>query len=83
MKYTSLVALALLFSPYLYAQNYDEAKVGTYTLPELLQTENQTKVTTRQQWEKTRRPEVLSLFEEHVYGQFPKKYERLEYVLKH
>lgn len=44
--------------------NYDEAKVGSDPLPDL-------KLTTREDWEQTRRPEILRLFEQHVYGRTP------------
>lgn len=53
------------------APNYDEAKVPAYTLPEALVCEDGTRVLTRRQWEKRRRPELLWLFEEHVYGRTP------------
>ncbi|HEV7349435.1 dienelactone hydrolase family protein [Telluribacter sp.] len=82
MKSICLLFAAFLFTPYLYAQNYDESKVGDYTLPDVLTAANGKKITTKKEWEQTRRPEVLNLFEEHVYGQFPKKYDRLEYSVK-
>src|SRR5690606_21940512 len=48
--------------------NYDEAKVPTYMLPDPLLSETGKRVQNTAQWEKSRRPEILSLFEEHVYG---------------
>lgn len=48
--------------------NYDEAKVPSYTLPEVLQATDGTAITTPQQWRAIRRPQLLALFEEHVYG---------------
>lgn len=51
--------------------NYDESKVGDHPLPELLKTSDGTAVTTKAQWIKQRRPEVLSLFRDHVYGRTP------------
>jgi hypothetical protein len=51
--------------------NYDEAQVPNYTLPELLHTEDGTAVTSAQMWREVRRPQVLALFEEHVYGHTP------------
>lgn len=53
----------------LYGQtNYDESKVPNYNLPEILTRSNGQTVETTQEWEKHRRPEILSLFEEHVHG---------------
>ncbi|MEZ5384575.1 MAG: acetylxylan esterase [Prosthecobacter sp.] len=44
--------------------NYDEAKVGDHPLPGL-------ELTTAEEWTGKRRPEILKLFEEHVYGKTP------------
>src|SRR5690606_6173718 len=62
-----------------YAQNYDESKVGEYTLPELLITENGQTISTSEQWENIRRPEILKLFEDHVYGQVPKDFDDIKF----
>jgi hypothetical protein len=62
--------------------NYDELKVGTYTLPELLKTQGGQTVSTVEQWEKVRRPEILKLFEDHVYGQVPKDYDDIQFKIK-
>src|SRR5690606_17268325 len=48
--------------------NYDEAKVPTYTLPDPLLSESGKTIKKASQWEKQRRPEILSLFEQYVYG---------------
>ncbi|MEZ6125034.1 MAG: acetylxylan esterase [Planctomycetaceae bacterium] len=53
--------------------NYDEDKVPNYTLPELLTTTDGVSVTTADQWSQQRRPEVLALFEDHVFGKLPPK----------
>ena len=53
--------------------NYDESKVPAYTLPEVLVTQNGQKVSTVKDWETRRRPEILALFSEHVYGKTPSK----------
>jgi hypothetical protein len=63
------------------AQNYDEAKVPFYTLPELLKTAAGSKVTNKSSWEKNRRPEVLRLFEKNIYGQMPKAFDSIHYMV--
>jgi hypothetical protein len=52
--------------------NYDEAKVEPYTLPDPLRTIEGREVTSAELWAKTRRPELLRLFETHVYGKTPR-----------
>ena len=46
--------------------NYDENKVPAYTLPELLKAANGKPITSVKEWEKIRRPELLSLFTEQM-----------------
>ncbi|MGQ9590664.1 MAG: glucuronyl esterase domain-containing protein [Planctomycetota bacterium] len=53
------------------AVNYDESKVPAYTLPDPLVCSDGTKVADRETWFSKRRPEILRLFEEHVYGRSP------------
>ncbi|MDR2232263.1 MAG: acetylxylan esterase [Tannerella sp.] len=48
----------------------EESKVPAYQLPDVLLSTNGEKVTSVEQWEKMRRPELMWLFQEHVYG-FP------------
>jgi len=62
-----------------FGQNYDESKVGTYLLPDVLISGNKTKISTVQGWETTRRPEILSLFEEHVYGKMPSRPSKISF----
>ncbi|KAA5548425.1 glucuronyl esterase domain-containing protein [Adhaeribacter rhizoryzae] len=62
--------------------NYDEAKVGTYTLPDPLRLPDGTAVTTARQWEQQARPDVLNLFKEHVYGQMPAKPAGLRFKIR-
>lgn len=59
----------------------DENQVPSYTLPDPLKTESGKVVSTKREWEKKRRPEVLRLFEEHVYGKTPSKKVPLRFVL--
>src|SRR5947209_6585660 len=53
--------------------NYDEAKVGTYTLPGVLTMKNGRQVTDKQTWLSKRRPEIVSLFEQYQFGRMPAK----------
>ncbi|MCA9084489.1 MAG: acetylxylan esterase [Planctomycetaceae bacterium] len=57
--------------------NYDETKVPSFELPDVLTTAAGEPVTTTQQWKEVRRPEILHLFEEHVFGTLPKNAVRL------
>ncbi len=48
--------------------NYDESRVPSYTLPRVLEATDGTPITTREEWRELRRPQLVALFEEHVYG---------------
>ncbi len=69
MSMTPLAAIAgaiwLSFTPI-----YDEDEVPEYTLPDPLVTEGGEPVTSPELWRETRRPEIVALFEEHVYGRW-------------
>lgn len=62
--------------------NYDETKIPKYTLPALLQTSNGTKVDSPEVWWNVRRPEILSLFENEVYGKSPAAPKNMRFELK-
>ena len=62
--------------------NYDESKVPSYTLPDVLKTTKNVEVQRKTVWEQVRRPEIIKLFEENVYGQMPKSYDRFTYSVK-
>lgn len=51
--------------------NYDEAKVPQYTLPDPLLCEDGTPVKNAEQWKHERRPEILEIFRDQVYGYSP------------
>ncbi|MCU0456127.1 MAG: hypothetical protein MUE74_07470, partial [Bacteroidales bacterium] len=53
--------------------NYDEDKVGNYTLPDPLVILNGKKVNNEKQWYRKRRPEILNMFYEFQYGKVPPK----------
>lgn len=58
--------------------NYDEAKVGSFSLPDPLQSANGKRVTTKADWTR-RRTELLQLFADNVYGQTPSRPVRLRF----
>jgi hypothetical protein len=51
--------------------NYDEAKVGTYALPDPLRLNNGKPVRDAKTWYSKRRPEIVSTFETQQYGRAP------------
>lgn len=51
--------------------NYDEARVGSYTLPDPLVLSDGRPVRDRAAWDKKRRPEIVRLFEENQFGRSP------------
>src|SRR5579859_1176817 len=51
--------------------NYDESKVGTYTLPDALTLNNGKPVRDAKTWYAKRRPEIVELFESQQYGRAP------------
>ena len=59
--------------------NYDELKVPNYILPELFTCNDGTKVTTAQEWESRRRPEIMEFFSKSVYGQTPEGELKVKY----
>lgn len=58
--------LLVAFQPVPFVANYDEAKVGNHALPDPL-----SGVKSAKEWTARRRPEILRLFEENVYGKTP------------
>ncbi len=64
-----------------HVSNYDEAKVGTYTLPDPLVLQNGRRVEDAETWFQQRRPELLKLYETEVYGRVPTSAPRLKFEL--
>lgn len=54
-----------------FVANYDESKIPSHTLPDPLVTESGDRVTDAAMWAKVRRPELVRLFEQQVYGRGP------------
>ncbi|WP_353717617.1 alpha/beta fold hydrolase [Dyadobacter sp. 676] len=81
MKRIACILILQLASLAVFAQNYDESKVPHYTLPDVLKTSAGKTIRNKEKWEKLRRPEVLKLFEDNVYGQLPTDYDSIRYAL--
>ena len=62
--------------------NYDESKVPKFTLPDPLTLLDGTKVANVATWRAKRRPEILRLFETHVYGKSPGRPSPMRFVVK-
>lgn len=60
---------------------YDESNVPAYTLPELLVAADGTHIESSEAWERIRRPELLRLFETHVYGKMPGRPEAMHFEI--
>ncbi len=54
-----------------HVSNYDEAKVGAYTLPDPLVLASGERVTRAATWFNLRRPEILELYRENIFGRVP------------
>src|SRR6187402_817236 len=54
-----------------HVSNYDEAKVGTYRLPDPLVLRNGQSVRDAKTWIEVRRPEILQEYEKEIYGRVP------------
>ncbi|MHC1764404.1 MAG: family 16 glycoside hydrolase [Verrucomicrobiia bacterium] len=52
--------------------NYDEGRVPAYVLPDPLLSSSGAKITDLEQWREVPRPEIIRLYQEHVYGRNPR-----------
>jgi hypothetical protein len=59
--------------------NYDESKVGAYTLPDPLVLQNGKPVRDAKTWSNKRRPEILKLYETEIYGRVPERAPKLTF----
>lgn len=70
-------ALGLVLNTLAFAQSRDpsviedESKVPAYTLPDPLRMADGSRIADAEAWRTRRRPEILKLFEEHMYGRTP------------
>ena len=64
-----------------HVSNYNEAKVGSYTLPDPLVTRNGSPVRDGDAWFKSRRSEILALYETEIYGHVPARVPHLKFTV--
>ena len=68
---TGLLLMPLLACAQGFKANYDESLVPKYELPDPLVLLSGKRVTDVKTWKRLRRPEILKLFQDHVYGRAP------------
>jgi hypothetical protein len=61
--------------------NYDERKVGAYTLPDPLVLKNGKSVADAKTWTKKRRPEILKLYQDDIYGHNPARVPKMKFAV--
>lgn len=71
LKAGLLSCFVLAFGAETWKGNHDESKVKPYELPDPLTFANGNKVRTADEWRKSRRGEILRLFQDNVYGRTP------------
>src|SRR5262245_60630350 len=62
--------------------NEDESRVRPYTLPDPLKMQDGRAVATPAEWRDRRRPEVVRLYEENVYGRSPGRPPALSFAVQ-
>ncbi len=71
IKVGTLLILSGGFSGTAGATNFDESKVGHYTLPDVLTANDGTRITNSAEWYSLRRPEILEAYRDHIFGRSP------------
>jgi hypothetical protein len=64
-----------------YPVNYEEERVASYTLPDVLRCADGTRVSNAGMWMKKRRPELVKLFEAIQFGKMPPPPSRLRFAV--
>ena len=75
----SLSVIGIAHADDSFEPNYDESLIPEYTLPDALTLQDGTAVADVETWKTKRRPELIKLFEEHVYGRAPGKPEAMHF----
>jgi hypothetical protein len=76
------ILVGIIFSPNLFAQeqfNYDESKVPDLVLPDPFVSAKGEIIKTVDEWESLRRPELMRLFTENVYGPIPRDFDEIHF----
>jgi hypothetical protein len=73
----ALTIVPICSSQHSHGRNYDEAKVGSYTLPDPLAGTDGRRVTDADEWRRARRGEILRDFRDLMYGHTPELPSRL------
>ena len=61
--------------------NYDESKVPVFELPSPLRKADGSVVSTAEEWENSRRSEIISLLEKHMFGAIPPAPQKTEIIV--
>ena len=72
------VATAQTYEGKFLEANYDESQVPDYTLPDVLTSFSGQTINTVEEWETTRRPEIIKFFEQNLYGEVPEPSSRIK-----
>jgi hypothetical protein len=69
------------YTPTGHVSNYDESKVGAYTLPDPLVMKNGRPVRDADAWRNQRRPEILKLYESEIFGRVPPRAPKMSFAV--
>ena len=61
--------------------NYDESEMPSFELPDVLTCGDGTAVSNKEQWMNKRRPELLGMFRNIMYGEIPPSPDRVAYTV--
>ncbi|MCM8568472.1 acetylxylan esterase [Gramella jeungdoensis] len=76
-----LLILMLSLPSIMFVQQDEMMGPATCELPDLLTAEDGTKITSAEEWKRKRRPEILEMLKELMYGQAPEAPEDLKFIV--
>lgn len=82
MKKTIILSFVILYSSVFISFSFGQGE-NILNLPKILVSNNGKVINNTEDWIKIRRPEILELFEEHVYGRIPESKLEIKFVLTH